>query len=329
MKGPSDRPSSFLHRRPRISLQPVRATITRSFISLSWVLAWGALWTAGLGAQVVEPSVRAVRVGTPPTLDGRLDDAAFGVAASNAQSGQGNGRKRANAVRVLSGSIHLDGRLDEDVWQAAPALTDFVQKEPVEGAPPTDRMEVRFAYDDRALYVGARMLSKTAVRALLGRRDDDDQTEHLLISLDTYLDRRTVSTFGVTASGVRLDRYYATDNGNDDDPGFNPVWQARTAMDEQGWSAELWIPFTQLRFTDRDPQVWGLNVQRIVPSLNEEVFWALVPRTDQRWASLFGDLYGIEGIRPSRRLELLPYVATDSRIVGDGNPSDPFNRGGI
>ena len=169
------------------------------------------------------------------------------------------------------------------------------------------------------------MYSQGPVRAPLGRRDEGDQAERLLVSLDTYLDRRTASTFGVTASGVRLDHYYATDNDWNDDPGFNPVWQARAAIDGQGWTAELWIPFTQLRFTDRNPQVWGLNVQRIVPSRNEEVFWALVPRTEERWASLFGDLRGIEGIRPSRRLELLPYVATDSRVAGDRDRDDPDN----
>jgi hypothetical protein len=235
-------------------------------------------------------------------------------------------RKQAQAVRVPGGSIRVDGLLDEDIWADIPALTDFVQKEPVEGAPPSDRIEVRFAYDDAALHVGARMFSSAPVRAPLGRRDERDQAEHLLVSLDTYLDRRTASTFGVTASGVRIDHYYATDNDWNDDPGFNPVWQARTAIDEEGWTAELWIPFTQLRFTDRDPQVWGLNVQRIVPARNEEVFWALVPRTEERWASLFGDLRGIEGVRPTRRFELLPYVATDSRVTASGADAadDPF-----
>ena len=250
------------------------------------------------------------------------------VAISEAQSVE-EGRKRAAAVRVAAESIRLDGRLDEEAWQDVPALTDFVQKEPVEGAPPSDRMEVRFAYDDSALYVGARMYSREPVRAPLGRRDEGDQAERLLISLDTYLDRRTASTFGVTASGVRLDHYYATDNDWNDDPGLNPVWQARAAIDGQGWTAELWIPFTQLRFTDRDPQVWGLNVQRIVPARNEEVFWALVPRTEERWASLFGELRGIAGIRPTRRFELLPYVATDSRVAGERDRDDPFSGGDI
>jgi hypothetical protein len=236
-------------------------------------------------------------------------------------------RKRANAVRVPAGSINLDGRLDDRAWSDVAPLTDFVQKEPVEGAPPTDAMEVRFAYDDRALYVGARMASDAPIQAPMGPRDSGDQAEHLLISLDPYLDRRTSSTFGVTAAGVRLDLYRPQDNDWPNDPGFNPVWQVRTTIDEGGWSAELWIPFSQLRFTDRDTQTWGLNVQRWVPSRNEEVYWVLIPRTEDRWASLFGDLQGISGIRPSRRLELMPYVASSSHRIGQPDPEDPFAPG--
>jgi hypothetical protein len=253
-----------------------------------------------------------------------LPSAAF----AQQDSGNGNGRKQANAVRVPDGSIDLDGRLDEAAWRDVAALTDFVQKEPVEGARPTDQMDVRFAYDDNALYVGARMYSSAPIQSPIGRRDEGDQAEHLLISLDPYLDRRTASTFGVTASGVRLDRYYPRDDDWPSDPGFDPVWQARTSRDERGWTAELWIPFSQLRFTDRDPQVWGLNVQRFVPSQNEEVYWVLIPRTEERWTSLFGDLHGIAGIRPSRRLEVLPYLASSSHLVGNRDRNNPFTGGG-
>jgi hypothetical protein len=247
-------------------------------------------------------------------------------ASGQTANGPDNGRKQAHAVRVANESVAVDGRLDEAVWRTAPTLGGFVQKEPVEGAPATDPMEVRFAYDDSALYIGARLSSTSDLQAPVGRRDEGEQSEHLLVSLDTYLDRRTASTFGVTASGVRLDSYHPTDDDDGDDD-FDPVWQARAAMDENGWTAELWIPFSQLRFNDRSPQVWGLNVRRWVPSRNEEVFWVLVPRTEQGWASHFGDLNGIDGIRPSRRLELLPYVASSSQLIGNRDPGDPFNGG--
>jgi hypothetical protein len=106
----------------------------------------------------------------------------LGVTLSHAQPRE-EGRKQATAVRVAEQSIRLDGHLDEEAWRYVPAVTDFVQKEPVEGEPPTDRMEVRFAYDDSALYVGARMFSQGPVRAPLGRRDEGGQAERLLISL--------------------------------------------------------------------------------------------------------------------------------------------------
>lgn len=244
-----------------------------------------------------------------------------------AQAQQTAGRKRADAVRVAEGSIRVDGRLDENAWRDVPPAIDFVQKEPIEGASPTDRMEVRIAYDDTALYVGARMFSNGPIQAPLGRRDTGvDQAESVAVFLDTYLDRRTASGFGVSAAGVRQDAYFPTDNFRGE-LGFDPVWVARTSVDQQGWVAELWIPFSQLRFTDRSPQVWGLNIRRWIPSRNEEVFWAMVPRTEQGWASRFGDLHGIDGITPSRRLELLPYVASASQLVGDRDPRDPFTGG--
>jgi hypothetical protein len=233
-------------------------------------------------------------------------------------------RKLARAVRVDNGSVRVDGRLDDAGWRDAPPITDFVQKEPVEGAAPGDAIDVRIIYDEAALYVGARMASAAPVMAALGRRDEPNQAEHLLVSLDTYLDRRTATTFGVTAAGVRLDHYYASDDEDAADEGFNPVWSAEVTRDASGWTAELRIPFSQLRFNDRDSQTWGLNIERRVPARNEEVFWALVPRTESRWASLFGDLEGIAGIAPRRRVELLPYVAGSSQAIGDRDPANPF-----
>jgi hypothetical protein len=233
-------------------------------------------------------------------------------------------RKQAHAARVANGAIRLDGNLGEAAWNAAPAITDFVQREPVEGASPTDPTDVRIVYDDDAIYVGARMRSSGGVRAPLGRRDDDGQAEHILVSLDTYLDRRTASTFGVTAAGVRLDSYSASDEFDSGDSGYSPVWGAQVFRDESGWVAEMRIPFSQLRFNDRSPQLWGLNIERRVPARNEQLFWALVPRTETKWASLFGDLHGIDGIRPRRRLELLPYVAGASQVAGDRDRDNPF-----
>ncbi len=236
-------------------------------------------------------------------------------------------RKQAQAVRVAPGSVNIDGRLDDAAWRDAVPVTNFWQREPMEGASPSDPLEVRLAYDDDALYVGARMVSTVPLQAPMGRRDEGEQSEYFSVMLDTYLDRRTAYEFGVTAAGVRLDWYYPQDNEREEDTSFDPVWQARTSRDAQGWTAELWIPFSQLRFTARSPQVWGLNMYRWVPSRNEEIHWQEIPRTDQRLASRFGDLHGIDGIRPSRRIELMPYVASSSHLIGVREDGDPFTSG--
>jgi uncharacterized protein DUF5916 len=236
-------------------------------------------------------------------------------------------RKQAHAFRVQSGSIRLDGRLDDEVWQAAIPIVDFVQAEPVENAEPTNHMEVRFAYDDTALWVGARMQSSDAVQAPMSRRDAGDQAEYLQVELDTYLDRRTAYMFGVTASGVRLDHFHPSDNEDDTDSQFDPVWEAKTHVDDNGWTAELWLPFSQLRFNDQPERVWGLNIKRWQPNLNEQDYWVVIGRTQRGWSSRFGDLVGIQGVDAKQRLEILPYVSSSSRMTGNRDHNNPFDNG--
>src|SRR4051794_23407835 len=193
--------------------------------------------------------------------------------------------KQARAMRVASGAVKLDGRLDEEFWGRAEPIADFVQAEPTEGEPPTDAMEVRFVFDDTALWIGARMHSTVSpvIQAPMSRRDNGDQAEYLQVELDTYHDRRTAYMFGVTASGVRLDHFHPTDNQDDTDLEFNPVWQAKTAVDANGWTAEMWVPFSQLRFNEAPERVWGLNLKRWRPTLNEEDYWVVVGRTATGW----------------------------------------------
>jgi hypothetical protein len=249
--------------------------------------------------------------------------------AAAQDSSVNDSRKQARALRVADDSIHLDGRLDEAVWQRMAPLSDFIQKEPTEGSLPSERTEVCFLYDNSALYVGARMWSKTpsAIQAPLSRRDSVGQAERFFVSLDTFLDHRTAYSFGVTASGVRVDVFNPTDDPDNEDDGFDPVWEARTALNSTGWTAELWIPFSQLRFNDLDQQVWGLNIGRLIPTLNEEDYWVLIPRTRTAWASRFGELRGVDGIRPARRLEVLPYVSSGATMNGNRDRANPFDDG--
>ena len=238
-------------------------------------------------------------------------------------------RKQASALRVANGAVRVDGRLDEDAWRSATPITDFLQKEPTEGAEPSDPTEVRFAYDDSALYIGARMVSRESrgIQAPLGRRDNVDQAEYILVAFDTFLDRRTAVAFGVTAAGVRVDRIHTSDNEDSFDSGFDPVWEARTSVSAEEWTAELWIPFAQLRFNPQSEQVWGINIHRFRPTLDEDDYWILIPRTERAWSSRFGELRGIANIPRTRRIEVLPYVAAGSTMHAAADQANPFNTG--
>ena len=275
---------------------------------------------------------------TPPYLTPRqyrlaavfVGVTALGLSAQESRTGANSTpsrpQKTATAVRIPNGSISIDGRLNETAWADVQVLRDFIQKDPVEGAAPTDQLEIRIAYDDDALYVSTHVLSRdpSKIQAPMSRRDNIHQAEHIWISLDTYHDRRTAYSFAIAASGVRGDWYHATDNENDIDLAFDPVWQAAALIDATGWSGEMRIPFSQLRFSAADEQVWGVNFDFWSPSRNEDVFWIPVPKKESGWSSWMGTLIGIRGIKPTRRIELLPYVASDATTSDQRDPANPF-----
>ncbi len=222
-----------------------------------------------------------------------------------------NAGKRIDALRIEGAAPRIDGILDEELWRLARPVSDFLQKEPNEGAPPNDKTELLFAYDADALYVGARLHFRhpDSILATVSRRDNAGNSQRIIISMDTYNDKRTAYSFGVTATGVRFDYYHADDQEFSRDYSFNPVWTARTQMNDSGWTAEMRIPFSQLRFSADEHQHWGININRWIPSRFEDLYWVTIPKNSTGWASRFGSLEGIRGIEPSSRVELLPYLA--------------------
>lgn len=213
----------------------------------------------------------------------------------------------------------IDGRLDEAVWQGADFVSDFSQKQPTFGAPPTRRTEVAMLYDEQALYVGARMYARGRddIQAVMTRRDVTGSAERIIISFDTFLDRRTAYSFAVTAAGVRADWYHADDSEFSRDHSFNPVWLAKVTTDSDRWTAEMRIPFTQLRFPRGADQAWGVNINRYIPQRNEDIFWIPVPKEETAWSSYFGRLRGLSGIVQPTRIEFLPYVTADTTLLSE------------
>jgi hypothetical protein len=218
--------------------------------------------------------------------------------------------------------------LDEAAWRAAAFVSDFAQKEPAQDAPPTEATSVAIAYDDHALYVAARM-AKADVGSLerpMTRRDETSGAERIIISLDPYRTGRIAYSFAVTAAGVRADWLHTDDSEYARDASWNPVWRAAVTVDESGWTAEMRIPLSQLRFPDDAAPVWGINLNRYVPRTREDQFWIVVPKDRTGWSSYFGELRGLAGVRPRLRLEVLPYVSGSLGVRSADlfDPGDPF-----
>jgi hypothetical protein len=221
----------------------------------------------------------------------------------------------------------IDGRLDDPVWGSAIFVSDFQQKGATRGLRAREKTEVAFLYDNDGLYVGARVHAKdpAAVSVTRSTRDDPANADQLIVSLDTYHNRQTAYNFGVTAGGTRLDFYQPRDVFGARDYSFNPVWEVRTATNATGWTAEMRIPLSQLPYPPADSLVWGVNVQRLDPKERLNVFWVVVPGNETGWASRFGDLVGVTGVGPRRRFAIVPYVSGQG-VFSDFEPSpdDPF-----
>jgi hypothetical protein len=230
------------------------------------------------------------------------------------------------AVRSVA-PIVLDGRLDEPAWREAPPATGFTQSDPQEGQAATERTEIRVVYDDAALYVGARMFDSepSKIRRRLSRRDDYHiDADYIIVYLDPHHDHLTGAQFQVTAAGSLGDA--ALYNDTDEDESWDGVWDAKVVVDDQGWTAEMRIPFSQLRFTSGDRQTWGLNVERFIRRKNESDWWELVLKKENGRMSRLGHLEGLDGIQPRPHLDLLPYTTARAEYIAPA-PGDPFNTG--
>ena len=236
------------------------------------------------------------------------------------------------AAAPLTGSITIDGKLDEAAWAKATPITDFHQENPNEGAAPAQRTEVRILYDERALYIGARMydsLGTRGIRAPLARRDqlldangnngsfNSLTTDKLIVILDPYHNHIDQGWFEINPAGVRGDQF----NG---DPSWDPIWQAAAQVDSLGWVAEVRIPYSQLRFSRDSLQTWGMQIWRYTDRLNEQDMWSFRRKSESGGAMYFGSLTGLNIEQQPHQLEILPYVES-RRQYKLAVPGDPYH----
>ena len=223
----------------------------------------------------------------------------------------------------------IDGHVDEAVWKQVNWSSEFLQREPVEGELPTGQTAFKILYDDENLYLAyhAKDPEPEKMASILSRRDHfpGDWVE---VNIDSYHDGRTAFSFTASLSGTQGDELISED-GHNWDPSWDPIWDHAAQPCEDGWTAELRIPLSQLRYNGEEEQVWGIQVQRRIHRLEERSCWQVIPKDENGWVSKFGELRGIRNIPAQRQVELLPYAVSKGETfpAEGGNPFADGSRG--
>jgi hypothetical protein len=247
---------------------------------------------------------------------------ASSVAAHAApEQGPTDDQRSVVATRLAPDSrILLDGRLDEQVWELIPPITSFVQQEPVEGAVPSERTEVRIAHDGSALYIGVIAFDSDpdGILAYQRRRDAGlDTDDRFMWIIDPFGDGRTAYFFEINPAGLKGDGLLRTGQGGGLNKSWDGIWDVQTARRSDGWSAEIRIPFRTLNF-DPDQDEWGINFQRTVRRKNEELVWSGYRRNQGLLRPQHaGRLTGMRGMSQGLGLELKPYAVA----TAEGTPA--------
>lgn len=191
--------------------------------------------------------------------------------------------------------IKIDGLLNEKIWKNNFSSDEFTQRDPVENTKPTERTDVRIVYDNDAIYIGARMYDSfpDSIVANLARRDVDINSDMFEVFLDPYFDHLTGFYFGINAAGTLYDGTLYNDSWNDNS--WDGVWEGKTHIDDKGWTAEIRIPYSQLRFSLKpNGNVWGIDFERIIARKHEQDYLVYIPKNTNGFVSRFAELVGIK-----------------------------------
>lgn len=236
------------------------------------------------------------------------------------------------AVRTAS-TPKIDGVLDDECWLNVPIASDFIELRPTPGKIESKdrRTEMKVLYDDVAIYVYARMYDHPdSVLHELVSRDQIGNADFISIIVDPFYDKMNGNGFFVTAAGVQFDAKYS--QVGDEDPNWNAVWESAVKIDDKGWTCEMKIPYSALRFSSKDIQNWGINFSRRTQRSNTQVFWNFVDPKVNGFINQEGLWTGIKDIKPPLRLSFSPYVSAyinhyPVNLPGVKNTTSRFNGG--
>ncbi|NNE27990.1 MAG: carbohydrate binding family 9 domain-containing protein [Saprospiraceae bacterium] len=230
-------------------------------------------------------------------------------------------RRVYQTTRIQGSSPTIDGILDDQAWEQVAWATDFLENEPNNGGSPSQETAFKILYDEKFLYIGYRCFDTEpdSIEARMSRRDGfaGDWVE---INIDSYHDLQSGFSFTSGVSGVKGDETIT--NQFNWDTNFNPIWYLKSTIDDEGWVAEVKIPFSQLRFTGEDEQVWGFQINRRHMREGTRSTFQEIPNNAPYWVRGFAELHGIKGIKPQKQVEIQPYVVgkIESFPEEEGNP---------
>ncbi len=237
--------------------------------------------------------------------------------------------RRLPATRA-QGPITLDGRLDEASWAGAPLAKDFVQNDPREGAPATYDTEVRLLYDDRALYIGvfARDPEPGLIMVNELRKDfNTGSADGFQVVIDTFHDERNGYQFAINPMGAKWDAQMSNE-GRDNNANWDGIWDVGTLIGDDGWYAEIEIPFKTLKFGPEAMQTWGINFQRRLRRRNENSYWSPLRRIHQlSRVSMAGAIEGLQGLRPGANIRVKPYALANFNKLAGVNVDKDYDAG--
>lgn len=202
----------------------------------------------------------------------------------------------------------IDGHLDDECWQTVGTWDgDFVQQQPHQAKRPSQQTEIKILYDNKYLYFAiiAHDNEPEKMSPILGPRDDAYSGDIAGIALDTYHDKQTAFEFNLTSAGQKVDLMHLGEYGWDFN--WNAVWDGKTSIGDSAWYAEMRVPFTQIRFANKEEHVWGMHIWRYIHRLAEESQWKLIPIDAPAMVYIFGELRGIKDIPYKRNFEVMPY----------------------
>jgi hypothetical protein len=235
--------------------------------------------------------------------------------------------KRAYIAYEVTVPPVIDGWFNDTAWNAVPWEGGFQMYEPYDDRPATQDTRFKVVFDRENIYVAIRAFDTApdSIVRRLTRRDEIDG-DMVAFQFDSHHDLQTAYTFFVSAAGSKMDAY-ETDDGDNMDETWNAIWWVKTQVDDQGWTMEAKIPFSQLRFDRSSGGVWGFQLARDIFRKSETSLWQPMSRESPGWVHLLGELQGLENIDPKKQAEIIPYAVGGSQWF-EKDPEDPFREEG-